>query len=131
MSKFNLKDYQKINGDEHITMRLKKDHKDVDEVIKQQQGAYKPVWLPYDLIESFCGIVAFFCHMADSHPVDAHQCCFTGRRQCSDYQKNHKRDKIKQILHQTPQLEKCYLFFSAFGCFIINFLLVHIQFSSY
>lgn len=37
MSKFNLKNYQKINGDEHITMRLKESHEEAPNVINEKQ----------------------------------------------------------------------------------------------
>ena len=37
MSKFNLKDYQKTNGDEHITMRLEKEHSDAADVVNERQ----------------------------------------------------------------------------------------------
>lgn len=37
MSKFNLKTYQKINGDEHIDMRLKESRKDAPNVINEKQ----------------------------------------------------------------------------------------------
>ena len=37
MSKFNLKDYQKTNGDEHINMRLEKQRSEAPDVINEKQ----------------------------------------------------------------------------------------------